>query len=398
MAIYFNGLTEKETANLTMCMAKSGDIIDLSSIDGIKVDKHSTGGVGDKTTLIVAPILATLGVKVAKMSGRGLGHTGGTIDKMESIPGLETAIEKEKFFEIVKNVGAAVAGQSGNLVPADKKIYALRDVTGTVNSMPLIASSIMSKKIAGGSDCILLDVKMGSGAFMKTIDDAIELSKIMVKIGENVNKKTVALITDMDCPLGNAIGNSLEIIEVCQTLKGNGPADLQQICIELAANLLSLAEIGSVENCKALVLESFRNGSAFSKLKEMVTAQGGDASYLDDNSKFEKASVIYEIKASKSGYIQSMDTEKCGIAAMVLGAGRETKESSIDYSAGIILNKKTGDFVKVNDTIATFYSSSLEKCKNAEEIFNGSLNISSAPPAKTPLIYARVASVGVSVY
>lgn len=396
MAIFFNGLSEEETTNLTMHMARSGEMIDLSSISGIKVDKHSTGGVGDKTTLIVAPIVASLGIKVAKMSGRGLGHTGGTIDKMESIPGMKISIEKEEFFEIVNKVGVSVVGQSGNLVPADKKIYALRDVTATVNSMPLIASSIMSKKIAAGSDCILLDVKMGSGAFMKNIDDAIDLSKLMVKIGENVGRKTVALITNMDKPLGNAIGNSLEIVEVCQTLKGNGPDDLTKICIELAANMLQLAGLGGIEKCRKMAKNSIENGSAFLKLKEMVAAQGGDVSYLDDNNKFSKAAVVHEILAEKTGYISSMETEKCGIAAMILGAGRETKDSCIDYSAGIILHKKVGDFINKGDCIATFYSSTYKKCQQAQKIFMDSLVISSDSLEYDKLIYAKVDRTGVN--
>lgn len=398
MSIFFRGMTDRETADLTMCMANSGETVDLSSIDGIKVDKHSTGGVGDKTTLIISPIVASLGVRVAKMSGRGLGHTGGTVDKMESIPGLKTSIEREKFFDIVRKVGVSVIGQSGNLVPADKKLYALRDVTATVESIPLIASSIMSKKIAAGSDCILLDVKTGSGAFMKTVDDSIRLAKAMVAIGEHVGRKTIALITDMDRPLGNAIGNSLEIMEVCRTLKGNGPDDLTEICIELAANMLFLADKGSIEDCKKLVKEQIENGQAFEKLKEMVEAQGGDTSVLDDNSKFEKAKVIYEVPAKAEGYLYSMNTERCGIASVELGAGREKKEDTIDYSSGIVLKKKIGDYVKQGETIAEFYSSNIDKCKQAEKVFEDAVTIKSEKPKEIPIIHGRVTKDSVKIY
>lgn len=395
MAIYFNGMNAEETANLTMSMANSGEVIDLSKIPGVKVDKHSTGGVGDKTTLIISPIVASFGVKVAKMSGRGLGHTGGTIDKMESIPGMKTALPREEFFDIVENVGMSVIGQSGNLVPADKKLYALRDVTATVESIPLIASSIMSKKIAAGSDCILLDVKTGSGAFMKTVEDSIKLAKAMVEIGENVGRKTVALITDMDRPLGAAIGNSLEIIEVCEVLKGRGPKDLLEICIELAANMLHLGTDKDLKTCKEMAREAINNGSAFNKLKEMVQAQGGDVSVLEDSDKFEKAKIKYEVKSRESGYIHSMNTEKCGIASVVLGAGRETKESDIDFSAGIILEKKVGNKVNEGEIIATLYSSDLEKCKNAEEILQGAIEISQEEPEFVPTIHARVSKDGI---
>lgn len=398
MAIYFKGMTDRETAHLTMCMANSGDTVDLSSIDGIKVDKHSTGGVGDKTTLIISPIVASLGVRVAKMSGRGLGHTGGTVDKMESIPGMQTSIEREKFFDIVRKVGVSVIGQTGNLVPADKKLYALRDVTATIESIPLIASSIMSKKIAAGSDCILLDVKTGSGAFMKTVDDSIRLAKAMVAIGEHVGRKTIALITDMDRPLGNAIGNSLEIMEVCKTLKGQGSSDLTQICMELAANMLFLADKGSIDECKKLVKRQIENGMAFQKLKEMVNAQGGDTSVLDDNTKFEKAKVTYEVSAENEGYIYSMNTEKCGIASVELGAGREKKDDKIDFSAGIILKKKIGDYVKKGETIAEFYSSDIEKCKQAEKVFEDAITISNEEPKKIPIIHGRVTMNKVEKY
>lgn len=395
MAIYFKGLSNNETFNLTSLMSTSGQTIDLSSIKGIKIDKHSTGGVGDKTTLIVVPIVASLGVKVAKMSGRGLGHTGGTIDKLESIPGLKTDISRSDFFNIVNTVGASIISQSENIVPADKKIYALRDATSTVNSVPLIASSIMSKKIASGSDCILLDVKVGSGAFMKNLDDAFSISSLMVKIGEKFNKKTIALITNMDQPLGNAIGNFLEVIEACETLKGKGPSDLEDICIEISANMLHLANLGDIDHCKKLAYKSLHDKTAFLKLKEIVKAQGGDVSYLDYPQNFIKDITPYKILSKKSGYIKSMNTEKCGLASMILGAGRETKESSIDYKSGIILHKKVGDFVNLNDSIATFYSKNIDKYKTAENIFLESIELSPEKPSKSPLIYAQVSNNGI---
>lgn len=395
MAIYFRGMTPRETATLTMSMANSGETVDLSGIDGVKVDKHSTGGVGDKTTLIIAPIVASLGVRVAKMSGRGLGHTGGTVDKLESIPGLQTSIDREKFFAIVRKVGVSVIGQSGNLVPADKKLYALRDVTATVESIPLIASSIMSKKIAAGSDCILLDVKTGSGAFMKTAEDSIRLAQAMVSIGEHVGRHTVALITDMDRPLGSAVGNSLEVIEACETLKGRGPADLTEICTELAANMLFLANKGSLEECRSAARAQTENGEAFAKLKEMAAAQDGDAGVLDDYAKFPQARVSYEVKAPSDGYLYAMDTQRCGIASVVLGAGREKKEDSIDYSAGILLRRKIGDKIKKGDLLAEFRSSSAEKCREAERVFLGALSIRGEAPAEVPLIHARVSKDGV---
>lgn len=398
MAICFQGMTAKETADLTMSMARSGEMVDLSSIDGVKVDKHSTGGVGDKTTLIISPIVASLGVRVAKMSGRGLGHTGGTVDKMESIPGMQTALDREKFFDIVRNVGVSVIGQSGNLVPADKKLYALRDVTATIESIPLIASSIMSKKIAAGSDCILLDVKTGSGAFMKTAEDSIRLAEAMVSIGEHVGRKTIALITDMDRPLGNAIGNSLEICEVCDTLKGHGPKDLTEICTELAANMLYLAGHGAVQECRELAKGQIANGEAFQKLREMVAAQGGDVSVLDDNSGFRQAEVKREIPAKQDGYLYAMNTEECGIASVELGAGREKKEDPIDFSAGIVLRKKVGDPVKAGESLATFHTSSEQKCGEAEKLFQEAVQIRSSAPAALPLIHARVTRDGVETF
>ena len=381
-----------------MSMAHSGEMVDLSSIDGVKVDKHSTGGVGDKTTLVISPIVASLGVRVAKMSGRGLGHTGGTVDKMESIPGMQTALDREKFFDIVRKVGVSVIGQSGNLVPADKKLYALRDVTATIESIPLIASSIMSKKIAAGSDCILLDVKTGSGAFMKTTEDSIRLAEAMVSIGEHVGRKTIALITDMDRPLGNAIGNALEICEVCETLKGRGPEDLTQICIELAANMLYLAGKGELADCRTMARAQIHNGKAFAKLKEMVAAQGGDTAVLDDNAKFAQAAVKQEVPAQADGFIYSMNTEECGIASVELGAGREKKEDPIDFSAGIVLKKKVGDPVKRGEPIATFYTSSAQRCAEAERLFQSAVVIRPEAPKAIPIVHARITRDGVEQY
>lgn len=390
MATYLNGLNESETSLLTTCMAHSGDMMDLSEIDGIKVDKHSTGGVGDKTTFIISPIVASLGVPVAKMSGRGLGHTGGTIDKLESIPNMRTSLTHEEFLNTVKKVGLSIIGQSGNIVPADKKLYALRDVTGTVDSMQLIAASVMSKKIAAGADCILLDVKTGSGAFMKTLDDSVKLAKTMVNIAKSVGKKAVALITNMDRPLGKAIGNSLEIIEACDTLKCKGPRDLTEISIELAANMLNLASKGSLEVCRCMAREVIKNGKAFDKFKEMVHAQGGDVSVLDNSDAFPKAKVEYTVKAKKSGFIHKFDTEKVGIASVILGAGRETKESTVDFTAGIILEKTVGDFVEKDEPLARFYSSEISKCKDAEDLFNQALKISDEEVNFSPLILSRV--------
>ena len=395
MAIYFRGMDARETATLTLAMAHSGDVVDLSSIKGIKVDKHSTGGVGDKTTLAVAPMVAALGVKVAKMSGRGLGHTGGTIDKLESIPGVKTDIGEEEFFRIVNQTGAAVIGQSGNLVPADKLLYALRDVTATVASIPLIAASIMSKKLAAGSDCILLDVKTGSGAFMKTTEDASSLAKAMVSIGEHAGRRTVALISDMNRPLGCAIGNSLEVIEAVNTLQDQGPEDLKDVCISLAANMLYLAGKGSIDACHALAAGTLKDGSAFLKFKEMIAAQGGDISVLDDTSKFKHASFVHEVVAEEEGYISSIDTEDYGIASVMLGAGREKKEDNIDYSAGILMRKNVGDFVKKGDSIATLLANREELFVDAEKKLNNAVTISSEPPKHVPHILARVSSDGV---
>lgn len=398
MAICFQGMTEKETADLTLEMAHSGDMVDLSAIQGIKVDKHSTGGVGDKTTLVIGPIVAACGAKVAKMSGRGLGHTGGTIDKLESIPGFQVALDQDKFIDVVNRVGVSVVGQSGNLAPADKKLYALRDVTATVDSIPLISSSIMSKKLAAGSDCILLDVKTGSGAFMRTVDDAVELAQRMVAIGEHAGRKTMAVITDMDIPLGFAVGNSLEVIEAVQTLQGHGPEDFTEVCKILASNMLYLAGKGTIEECVKLVNEAISSGAALKKLVEMVEAQGGDSSVILDTNKFKKAPYQYEVKATQDGYISHMDTEQCGIASVVLGAGRETKDSIIDYSAGILLHKKTGAYVKRGDVLATLYASKEELFAKAEEILMKAYTFSNDPITSRPLVLAKVSSQGVERY
>ena len=390
MAVWFQGMNDTETAVLTDAMAKSGDMVDLSPIEGVKVDKHSTGGVGDKTTLVVAPLAAACGVKVAKMSGRGLGHTGGTVDKLESIPGLRTAFGQQEFFDIVNRTGICVAGQSGNLAPADKKLYALRDVTATVDSIPLIASSIMSKKLAAGSDCILLDVKTGSGAFMKSLEDSIALAEKMVAIGEHAGRKTAALITNMDIPLGNYIGNSLEVIEAAETLKGKGPEDLTEVCLSLAANMLYLAGRGSMGECMAQVQAALRDGSALEKLVEMAEAQGGDGRVIRDTSLFPRAPYEYQVRASCEGWITRMDTEVVGISSALLGAGRTAKEDSIDYSAGIILKKKTGDYVREGEALAVLLASEKTLFGESEKVFMGALEFSGQKPEREPLIFARV--------
>ena len=390
MAIYFRGMDDEETTNLTLAIAASGDKVDLSGINGVKVDKHSTGGVGDKTSLIIAPIVASYGVKVAKMSGRGLGHTGGTIDKLVAIDGYQTSIDKKEFFRIVNEVGVSIIGQSGNLAPADKKLYALRDVTATVDSLPLIVSSIMGKKLAAGADCILLDVKTGSGGFMKTLEDSTKLAKSMVEIGHLAGKKVIALITDMDVPLGKAIGNSLEVIEAVETLRGEGPEDLTEICIDIAANMLYMAGKGTVKECEALAKKAIADGSALQTLVKMVHAQGGNEKLLLDTSLFKKAAYDYEVKAPRTGYIEHVDTESYGMASLALGAGRAKKEDPIDYSAGITLEKKTGDFVKEGDVIAVLHTNKPESVKEAEERILKATEISSEPVEKKPIILGRI--------
>ena len=395
MAICWQGMNDHETACLTMEMANSGDLIDLSPIPGIKVDKHSTGGVGDKTTLVVAPLVAALGVPVAKMSGRGLGHTGGTVDKLESIPGYQTELSIERFFEVVNSVGASVVGQTGNLAPADKKFYALRDVTATVESVPLIASSVMSKKIAAGADRILLEVTCGNGAFMRTPEEAIELSKVMVAIGEEVGRTTVALITDMNTPLGTHIGNSLEVIEVCNVLQGRGPKDTTEVCVELAANMAYLADRGSLGTCRRMVREQIENGKGFEKFCEMVTAQGGDASYLRDTSKFPQAKAKRHVYAPVGGRVYSMDTLLIGIASVSLGAGRATMEDTIDMAAGIVLERKTGDRVEKGEILATIYAQDESRLDGAERAIRDSYEIRDAMPEPIPHFYARISKDGV---
>lgn len=395
MAVYFQGMTDHETAVLTDAMAHSGDMMDLSEIPGIKVDKHSTGGVGDKTTLIVGPIAAACGCHVAKMSGRGLGHTGGTVDKMESIPGMRTELTREEFIRTAKEAGITVTGQSGNLTPADKKLYALRDVTATVESIPLIASSIMSKKLAAGSDCILLDVKTGSGAFMKTVEDSVCLAQKMVAIGMHNGRKTAALITNMDIPLGNQIGNALEVEEAVRVLRGEGPADLTGVCLALASEMLYLAGKGSREECRRLAREAVDSGAALQRLAAMVRCQGGDEECIFHTEKLGRAPLEAEVKAPADGYIAKMDTEGIGLAAMMLGAGRETKESRLDYLAGIILKKKTGDAVRAGEVIAELRASEESRFAGAGARFLEALTLSDEKPDPEQLVYARVTEEGV---
>ena len=390
MAIYFKGMNERETADLTFAIRDSGAKLDFSAINGIRVDKHSTGGVGDKTSLVVAPLVATFGVKVAKMSGRGLGHTGGTVDKLESIPGFKVSLSKDEFVRIVNDIGVAIVGQNAELAPADKLLYALRDVTATVDSLPLIVSSIMGKKLAADDDCIVLDVKTGSGAFAKTLDDSLALANAMVNIGKRAGKKMLALITDMDVPLGYAIGNSLEVIEAIETLKGNGPDDLTKVCLELASNMLLLAGKGKRTACRHACEKALQDGSAFETFVKMVEAQGGDTSVILDTDKFAKAKFSREIKAWTSGYIGGIDTEGYGRASLLLGAGRNKKEDSIDYTAGIMLKKKTGDFVNEGDVVAIMYTSDEKRFEDAEKVFKISTLMMDTPPGKRPLIFARV--------
>lgn len=357
MAIYFQDMNDRERADLTRAMVESGDTIDLSAIDGVKVDKHSTGGVGDTTTLVLAPLVASLGVPVAKMSGRGLGHTGGTIDKLESIAGFHVELTREQFIDLVNRDKVAVIGQSGNLTPADKKLYALRDVTGTVNSIPLIASSIMSKKIAAGADAIVLDVKTGDGAFMKTQEDAEKLAHAMVRIGNHVGRKTIAIISDMSQPLGFAIGNALEVKEAIETLQGKGPKDLTELVLTLGSQMVILAgKAKTSEEAKEMLLDAIHSGKALAKFKEFLANQGGDASIVDDLTKLPQAKYKIELPAKQSGYISRMVADEIGVASMILGAGRATKEDVIDLAVGLVLHKKVDNKVEEGESILTIYS------------------------------------------
>ncbi|AIW41669.1 MULTISPECIES: pyrimidine-nucleoside phosphorylase [Paenibacillus] len=389
MSIFFKDMNERERADLTMAMVHSGDTIDLSAIEGVKVDKHSTGGVGDTTTLVLAPLVAALDIPVAKMSGRGLGHTGGTIDKLEAIAGFHVEISKDEFVDLVNRSKIAVIGQSGNLTPADKKLYALRDVTATVNSIPLIASSIMSKKIAAGSDAIVLDVKTGAGAFMKTVDDAKALAHAMVSIGNNVGRKTMAVISDMSQPLGLAIGNSLEVKEAIDTLRGEGPKDLEELCMALGSQMVFLAgKAESLENAKEKLKEVIRNGKALEKFKEFIANQGGDASVVDHPERLPQAQYLIEVPAKQDGVVAEIVADEIGTAAMLLGAGRATKESEIDLAVGLMLNKKVGDAVQKGDSLVTIHANREDVAQVLEKIY---ANIRIADHAEAPvLIYGTV--------
>ena len=387
MAIYFNGMENEELAAFTLAMRDSGDLVDLSPIEGIKVDKHSTGGVGDKTTLIVGPIVAACGVPVAKMSGRGLGFTGGTLDKLESISGFRIDLSAAEFFETVKKTGISVIGQTGNLAPADKLLYALRDVTATVDSIPLIAASVMSKKLAAGSDKIVLDVTTGSGAFMKNTRDAKKLAKHMVAIGNHAGKETVAILTGMEEPLGFAIGNNMEVKEAIEVLKRGGPEDVKEVSVALAGMMLSLGlENVSLSQGKRMAKKALSSGQAFEKFKEMVQAQGGDIRYVEHPEFFERDAFEGEVLAAEDGFLSGMDTEKIGVAAGLLGAGRETKDSVIDMSAGIYLKKKIGDIVKKGEPIAICYAGTKEKLNRGMAMFESSIRYSKEAPRIPKLI------------
>ena len=387
MAIYFQKMTESETLALTMAMAGSGDMLDLSQISGIKVDKHSTGGVGDKTSLTLTPMVAACGIPVAKMSGRGLGHTGGTIDKLESFSGFTTGLTTEQFIENVNRIGIAIMGQTADLAPADKKLYALRDVTATVDNMSLIASSIMSKKLAAGADAIVLDVKTGSGAFMKEEADAKALAEEMVKLGNNAERTTIAVISDMDQPLGYAVGNALEVKEAIETLKGNGPKDFVELCMTLGSQMLIAGgKAADTEEALKKLQAVIEDGSALKKLAEFVEAQGGDPKAVYDTGLLPKASIVREVKSPEEGYVSHIACDEVGICSLILGGGRETKESMIDLSVGIVLRKKVGDFVKKGDTLAVIHANQEEKLREVEERYLRACTITSAEPAKMPFI------------
>lgn len=390
MAIYFQDMTEKERADLTMAMVSSGDQIDLSAIQGVKVDKHSTGGVGDTTTLVLGPLVAAAGVPVAKMSGRGLGHTGGTIDKLEAIAGFHVEITNEQFIELVNKNKIAIIGQSGNLTPADKKLYALRDVTATVNSIPLIASSIMSKKIAAGADAIVLDVKTGAGAFMKTLEDSRALALAMVNIGNNVGRKTMAVISDMSQPLGFAIGNALEVKEAIDTLKGEGPEDLTELCLVLGSQMVYAAgKADSLEDARQLLIKLMNNGEALEKFKIFIESQGGDSSVVDHPERLPQAKYKIDLPAKADGWVAEIIADHIGTAAMWLGAGRATKESDIDLTVGIMLNKKIGESVKAGEPLAVIYSNSEDVHQVKEELYK-SILLSTEKVEPPPLIHEEI--------
>ncbi|SDC38180.1 pyrimidine-nucleoside phosphorylase [Paenibacillus sp. UNCCL117] len=398
MAIYFQGMSARETADLTMAMAASGDQVDLSAIPGVKVDKHSTGGVGDTTTLIVAPLVAAAGVPVAKMSGRGLGHTGGTVDKLEAVPGFQVERSKEQFLQQVRDIGIAVVGQSGNLTPADKKLYGLRDVTGTVDSIPLIASSIMSKKIASGADRIVLDVKTGKGAFMKTLDDAVALAQAMVGIGTEVGRETVAVITNMDEPLGPSIGNALEVKEALDTLRGEGPAELTELCLELAAHMVFLGGLtDSYDGALGRVTELLRSGAALDKFRQFIEAQEGDGRVVADPDRLPQAAFRIEVPAPQDGYVAEIDAESLGVTAMLLGAGRATKEDRIDLAVGLKLARRVGDRVQAGEPLAVLYTNRNEPSETESMIGRtvAAFKFASQPVERLKLMYAVISKEGV---
>jgi pyrimidine-nucleoside phosphorylase len=396
MAVCLNKMTHEETANFTMAMTKSGDMLDLSAIHGVKVDKHSTGGVGDKTSLVLSPMVASLGIPVAKMSGRGLGHTGGTIDKLESFPGFSTVLSPEQFIKNVNEVKMAIVGQTANLAPADKKIYALRDVTATVDNISLIASSIMSKKLASGADVIVLDVKTGSGAFMKSYEDSLALAKEMVQIGTLAGKPTYAVITDMNQPLGRAVGNALEVKEAIETLSANGPEDLLEVSLTLASYmLLGAGKVGSAEEGREVLMETIKNRTALDKMAQFIRAQGGDSEFVYNPELLKTATISYDVKAPSDGYISEIKTDEVGMASLVLGGGRVTKDSKIDLSVGIIIHKKLGDKVAKNETLATLYANDDIKRKEAKKRLLNAYVISKDKNERPPYIYSVVTKDGV---
>ena len=391
MAILLRGMNDRETLDLTMAMERSGETLDLSRIQGVKADKHSTGGVGDKTSLVLCPMVAACGLKIAKMSGRGLGHTGGTIDKLESFPGFNTAISEETFFRNVNDIGIAIMGQTADLDPADKKLYALRDVTGTVPSIPLIVSSIMSKKLASGADVIVLDVKCGSGAFMKTEDDARELARNLTRIGRLAGRKCAAVITDMDQPLGNAVGNALEVKEAIAVLRGEKEGDLRELCLTLGSCMLTEAGFAeSVERARELLAAAIEDGRALDKLAQMVAAQGGDSRAVYDVSLLPEAKVKLDVPSAAAGYVRHIEAEKVGLVSMHLGGGRATKDSAIDLSVGVLLNKKVGDRVEAGESLGTIHAASADRAREAAELLRGCYELSDGRVERAPFIKAII--------